>query len=89
MFRLRGPRLEGFKSLCVSDQLFTFLDLDMPWLAVNTRGKAQGTRPNSTYLRGSGVNYVEAAKTKHIERLLVFKVTQQLTSDFCTTCDTT
>lgn len=51
MFRLLGLRLEGIKWLCVSDQLFTFLDLDKPQLAVNTGGEAKGTQPNSTYIR--------------------------------------
>lgn len=68
MFRLLGLRLEGIKSLCVSDQLFTFLDSDKPQLAVNTGGKAEGTRPNSTYIRGFSI---EAAKTEYTECLLV------------------
>lgn len=65
MFRLLGLRLEGIKSLCVSDQLFTFLDSDKPQLA---GGKAEGTRPNSTYIRGFSI---EAAKTEYTECLLV------------------
>lgn len=56
MFRLQGLRLEGIKSLCVSDQLLTFLDSDKPWLAVNTGGKAEGILSNSTYIRGFSNN---------------------------------
>lgn len=88
MFRLLGLRLEGIKSLCVSDQLFTFLDSDKPQLTVNMGGKAEGTRPSSTHIRGFSVDSPEAVKTKYTEHLLVCKVGLELKADMSTTSDT-
>lgn len=71
MFGLLGLRLEGIELLCVSDQLFIFLDSDKPQLAINTGGDAEGTKPNSTYIRAFCIDCQEAAKTEYTEHLLV------------------
>lgn len=65
MFGLLGLRLEGIKSLCVSDQLFAFLDSDKPQLAVKAGGNAEGTLPDSTSIRAFCIESQEAVKLKY------------------------